>query len=320
MDRVRALEEGSGGNEGHEDVGRVPMGLGAIDTLLGGGLRRGAVHEWVGVGEGTGREEGTEAQRHKGTKGRERWTAPVCVLTHLARRALRVRGGEGRACVEAGCEGGGAVRGWVVWVGRRVWPYGRALVCQGTLLADVSGDGQAEARWGVDDALLRRSIFVDAPDDATRLWAMDLALRCAAIACVVGEGHGFDVAATRRLQLGARAGRTLGLLARPPTETKCASVASSRWLVGHVPTSGADERAHEHGARRGGESDVAVNPRWIVELVRCKGVRPSVEAPRQWGVEWCCETGHLSVVADVVGGSGRAAEREGGRSAVRVGA
>ena len=300
MDRVRALEEGGGGEaagaEEDKSVARVPTGLVAIAAALGGGLRRGAVHEWVGVGGG----EATARRRDGATKGERglggRWTAPVCVLTHLAREALRAR--------ESGV---------VVWVGRRVWVYGRAMVRH---QAREDGEGGR-----VDDALLRRSIFVDAPDDATRLWAMDLALRCEAVACVVGDGRGFDVAATRRLQLGARAGGAggagaMGLLARPPTDGARMSVSSSRWLVGRAPAS---DVGRTSGALRGGESG-GMNPRWIVELVRCKGLQPVAEAPRRWCVEWNCETDHLSLVADVVGGSGRAAEAERGLASRRIGA
>ncbi|MHC4711070.1 MAG: hypothetical protein ACYTA3_11790 [Planctomycetota bacterium] len=70
------------------------------------------------------------------------WAPPLGILLHLALRSL-----EG----SPGC---------VVWIGRRCWPYPHVL----------NGAG------------LRRSIFVDPPDGASRLWTIDLAARCPGVA------------------------------------------------------------------------------------------------------------------------------------------
>ena len=294
MRRVRALEEAGGhAPEGaREPDRRVRLGLGEIDDTLGGGLARGAVHEWMGVGERQERED--------------QWLAPVCLLTHVARRALAAMPGRWVVWVHGSergggvCGGGGGGEGG--GGGGGLPPYGRVLV-----------DGAG----GVGDALLRRSIFVEAPDRASRLWAIDLALRCAGLACVVGDGRGFDVGATRRLQLAARAGGTLGLLARPPTEAGAPSVASSRWLVRRAPPEIGPGRADDASLdRETGHGGV----RWIVELLRCKGVRPRTEASRRWALEWSFETCDVSVVAGVVGGTGAEAEPPPRRDRWRIGA
>jgi protein ImuA len=167
------------------------------------------------------------------------WAPPLGILLHLALRSL---------------EGG---PGCVVWIGRRCWPYPHVL----------NGAG------------LQRSIFVDPPDGASRLWTIDLAARCPGVAAVVADGSGLDMAATRRLQLASEAGSALVLCARPPNEVDHLSAATTRWLVRCAP---AADRA----------------PRWIVELLRCKGVQPESEVLRT--VEWKGAQGGVVVHAALV--------------------
>lgn len=183
------------------------------------------------------------------------WTPPLCILSHLAWQAL-ADGNEGP----------------VLWIGRRCWPYPRTLI----------------RRRGHHPLLLQRSVFVDARDDGQRLWAIDLAARCPAIAAVVADAARFDIAATRRLQLAARAGTGLVLLARPPWERNHLSAAKTRWLV------------------RRGVCDR--KPQWGVELLRCKGMRPMADAPPSWVVEWDGEKDAVVVSADVVRRSGAQTE------------
>ena len=132
----------------------------------------------------------------------------------------------------------------VIWVGRRCMPY---LWVRGA------------AR------IVRRSIFIDPPDDA-RLWTIDLAARCPAVAVVVADGSALDMAATRRIQLAAEAGSVPVFCARPPCEIKSLSAASTRWRVRCVPTT------------------TDKNPRWIVKLLRCKGMQPEEWNRAQGGV------------------------------------
>ncbi|MHC4220294.1 MAG: ImuA family protein [Planctomycetota bacterium] len=117
----------------------------------------------------------------------------------------------------------------------------------------------------LNSAGLKRSIFIDPPDGVSRLWAIDLTARCPGVAAVVADGSELDMAATRRLQLAAEAGSALVLCARPPHELDRLSAASTRWLVRCAPST--DK-----------------TPRWIVELLRGKGMLPESEVLRT--VEW----------------------------------
>jgi protein ImuA len=116
-----------------------------------------------------------------------------------------------------------------------------------------------------------RLVAVAAARSRDVLWAMEEALRCRAIAAVIGEmweARGLDDVAARRLSLAAAAGGTLALLllARPPIR---ASPAVTRWIVG--TTSSAPTR---HGVGP---------PRIRVELVRNRHGRLGA-----WMLEWNC--------------------------------
>ncbi|MEZ6243380.1 MAG: hypothetical protein R3B57_10085 [Phycisphaerales bacterium] len=216
-----------------------PLALGwdGPDAAIGGGLRRGAVHEWL-----TGDPD---------PSGGHWWGPPLGVLIHAAGRALREDAAGRRA----------------VWVGRRVWPHPRAVRAA---------------------ALLERSVFVAPRGDAERLWAIDLALRCAGVAVVVADGSGLGMGESRRLQLAAGAGGGVCLLARPWWERREVSAAWTRWRVAPAPSDWTD-------------------PRWTVELLRCKGVRPAPEDARRWAVRREHETGDVRVAADAPDRPGEAA-------------
>lgn len=176
------------------------------------------------------------------------WCPPLSILIDLARRAAtpsEARGGTGL----------------IVWIGRACHPHARSLITR--------HGGQH------DRALLQRSIYVETPDTASRLWAIDTALRSAAVSAVVADGRGLDMAATRRLQLASESSGCVALLARPLSELKSLSAAATRWVV-----------------RPDTPTGVTPRPRWSVELVRSKGLRPmgSTEGiwsrERVWRVEW----------------------------------
>lgn len=161
---------------------------------------------------------------------------------------------------------------WVVWVGRACHPYPRVLV------------------RGADRRLLERSLFVSPRDVGGRVWAMDLALRSQAVGFVVADGSGLDRSATQRIQLLARSQTKVVLAGCPPRQRSILSAAQTRWLV-------RTERAP--GQRRAGE----IRPGWSVELLRCKGMRPTQDHP-VWHLEWNRAEGvvHCSArLADLAG-------------------
>jgi protein ImuA len=238
----------------------VPTGMDEIDAALPrGGLESGRVHEWVGVrGIDCGERAEVGRVRRRGT-----WSPALELIAEMVGRA-------------AGLVNQG--RGRVVWVGEAVWPYPAVLV-RATQGGHAGDDGQIAG----GARLLDRCLFVRARTRGDRVWATDLALRNRAAGVVVADGSGFDLAATRRLQLGAEAGGAVCLLARPWWEAGELSAATTRWLVRDVEG--------EHTDRR-----------WSVELLRCKGLRPGPGVRSAWVVERDRATRSLGVVADVLDG------------------
>jgi len=213
----------------------VPTGWAIDERLAAGGLATGAVHEWF-ASEG-----------------------PLSILIHLGWRAL-----ETAERTRPGAR--------VLWIGRRVWPYPRALVGDFAVRScSARSEPASSEERAADEAilelarldagerpaderlLLARSVLVDVREPGARLWSIDAALRCPSVAAVVADGSGLDMRATRRLQLAAEAGRGLGLLARPARERDRLSAAATRWWV--------EVAQPVEGAAR---------PRWIARLARQK--------------------------------------------------
>ncbi|MBK8914830.1 MAG: hypothetical protein IPM64_09580 [Phycisphaerales bacterium] len=227
-----------------------------VDATLGGGLAARGLHEWFGV---RALCDATDVDG-PGRMLPNRWTPPLFLMTHLARRAL----------------GHAAARSWALWIGKPCHPYPRVLVC------------------GSDRQLLERSLFVAAQDAAARLWAVELALRSPAVGVVVADGSRFDRGATQRIQFLAWAQGKLVLTVCPPGQESALSAAQSRWRVCAAGPTGASRF-------RG------VVPRWRVELLRCKGMRPT-QGGRDWLLEWNRAEGVVRVSAGLVDPAGAAQE------------
>ena len=239
-------------------------------------LQLGCVHEWHGVlGES---EHGQlaikcpSARRSSHMSGhKSEWTPALSLITQCVSQSLT-----SRPAHHAQISG-------IVWVGRRVWPC-PAFLRYSDAMSDCDSSGNEPNSSALAHRVASQSIFVDAPTPFERIWATDLALRLSPHTVVVADGSGFDMAATRRLQLATQASGGLCLLARPPWEVSELSAATTRWMV-----------------RR------AVSPihtrRWTVELLRCKGMQPSALANlRPWTVEHDHATRSLRVVSDVGNG------------------
>lgn len=210
-------------------------------------LARGVVQEWFGLAT---LDHGVNAP----FTPMPRWTPPLGMLLFLADRSLRQLPDR-----------------YVVWIGRRCWPYPHALIDR--------GDDN-------DHSFVARTLLVDCPDKDSRLWAIDLAVHCSAVTAVIADGGGLDMAATRRLQLAAKSSDAMVLLTRPPSELDRLSACGLRWLVCSEPS---ETRA----------------PRWIVQLLRCKGLQPESEAfcagnDARWAVEWNRAQGRVVVHAALV--------------------
>lgn len=132
------------------------------------------------------------------------------------------------------------------------------------------------AALGLDPA---RLLVVHAGGETEVLWAMEDALRCRALAAVLGESRALAPVAWRRLQLAAATHGVTALLLRPggqpgragPRRSEPAAAgAVTRWRIAAIP-----------------------NARWRLELLRCRG-----GVPAAWLVEWCDETHRLALAAE----------------------
>ena len=153
----------------------------------------------------------------------------------------------------AGGGGGGERGGSLLWLARGDDLYAPGLVRYGI------GAGQLLVVSG-----LHRQ--------ADLMWAMEEALRCRALVGVVAEAEAIDLTAGRRLMLAAEGTGVLGLvLSRGGGGRRRGgagvSAAVSRWRITAVP-----------GADGGG---AGAEPRWRVELLRCRGGKPA-----EWIVGW----------------------------------
>ncbi len=108
------------------------------------------------------------------------------------------------------------------------------------------------------------------------LWAAEEALREGTVGTVVAEITDLDLTASRRLQLAAEAGMTLGLALRPASKSTSASV--TRWRI---------ESAHSGFSF---PSRTVGPQRWAVQLERCRGGQP-----KSWLLEWCDAAGGLTL-------------------------
>lgn len=168
------------------------------------------------------------------------WHPPMAVLIDLAWQAMGLRGEASAA---------------VLWVGRRCRPYPHALIRRHPMDPHAPGDRR----------LLDQSIFVDAASAAERVWAIDLALRCAGVTAVIADGRALSMADSRRLQIAAAVGGIAAWLARPAHERGELSAARTRWLV--TPA-----------------LSLTTQQTWRVELLRCKGGQPVSGSARLWVV------------------------------------
>ncbi len=130
------------------------------------------------------------------------------------------------------------------------------------------------ARFGLSPADL---VLVQAPRPVDGLWAMEEGLRCPAVAGALLVLRDLDLTAARRLQLAAEAGGAIGLLLRPDTEEAGASAVLTRWRIGAL--AGTGRAAHDLG-----------DPRWRLDLLRCRGGRPE-----SWRVVWRGEAQQLEL-------------------------
>lgn len=224
-----------------EAVPRFSLGLEALDAHLDGGLAMGRVHEIVGGGEREVAQAGTGEVRDGSAFG----FAAALLVRLLTSEAVRP-GGEVLWCCRTANMFGGAAFGWGL--------HGLGLE-------------------------MDRVLFVDARDEADRLWAVEEGLRCKGLAAVVAElgpartGPAGQVA-ERRLQLAAEGSGVTGFLLRSLGGNGAAGGAESRWHVASAPSP-----APLLGA---------FQPSWALRLERLRGGQAA-----DWPVIWDPEGGRF---------------------------
>jgi protein ImuA len=115
----------------------------------------------------------------------------------------------------------------------------------------------------------QRIIFIDVNRPKEALWAVEEALKCEALAAVVGELSELSFTESRRLQLAVEQSKVTGFIHRynPRSENTVACV--TRWKIKPAPSS------EEEGLPGLGF------PRWNVELLKVRNGRPG-----SWQIEW----------------------------------
>ncbi|BAM04227.1 hypothetical protein [Phycisphaera mikurensis] len=204
--------------------------------------------------------------------------------------------------VTAARAAGSRERKLIVWVGDWCWLNPRAV------------DGTPDD-W----------LWLKTARQADRVWAVELCCRNPAVSVVVADGRGLPMAATRRLQLAARAGGVRVLLARTPEELAMPSAAPVRGIVGgrvdeeedagwprrlHAgpdtdPTAACAVAEGRAGDPHASPRRVPSPPRWNARLLRRKGLRPTDDAAETpdlmlsgagGGDGWVVEKRHATMV------------------------
>lgn len=113
-----------------------------------------------------------------------------------------------------------------------------------------------------------RFIFLDLKKEKDVVWAMYEALKCSALAAVVGEVHEIDFTASRRLQLAVEQSQVTGFIVRNNFKKLTTTACVSRWKISPLPSELMDLPGIGF-------------PKWKVELLRIRNGKPGA-----WNVQW----------------------------------
>jgi len=114
-----------------------------------------------------------------------------------------------------------------------------------------------------------RVIFVDIQKQKDVMWAMEEALKCGALAAVVGELTNIDFTSSRRLQLAVEQSQVTGFVLRPPIRHLNTTACVTRWKITSMPGEPIDNLPG------------VGYPQWKVELLRVRNGKPGT-----WEISW----------------------------------
>jgi protein ImuA len=105
-------------------------------------------------------------------------------------------------------------------------------------------------------------IFIELAKERHVMWALEEALKCAALTAVVGEIEGISFTASRRLQLAVEQSRVTGFIHCNKPHKLGTTASSCRWKISHLPSHTVDKLPG------------VGFPQWKVELMRVRNGRP----------------------------------------------
>jgi len=114
-----------------------------------------------------------------------------------------------------------------------------------------------------------RVLFVDVKKEREIMWVMDEALKCSALAAVIGEMKEISFTESRRLQLAVEQSKVTGFLLRKNVRKLNTTACVSRWKITTLPSDLID-----------GLPGVGY-PQWRVELLRIRNGRSGT-----WNLKW----------------------------------
>ena len=192
---IRRVEAGRPGDQQVECGGKwgggcVQTGWDAIDRSLpvfspngSRGLARGAVHEWMGLGEG------------------QEWLPPLDLLAHLASCAAHE--GEGQA---------------IAWVGRRCWPHPCSQRALRPTLIDhsifIEPENASQRQWAIELCLRSPAVCAVVADASNLNMAESRRLQLAAEAGLRAGGGGFALLTRPAHEAGAISAATTRWIVR----------------------------------------------------------------------------------------------------------
>lgn len=127
-----------------------------------------------------------------------------------------------------------------------------------------------------------RFVFIDLTNEKQVLWCMEEALKCGALAAVVGEINDISFVESRRLQLAVEQSQVAGFVLRNRCLKETTTACVSRWRIRPSMSSGLEDGLPGIGY-----------PTWRVELLRMRHGKAGV-----WNMRW--ENGHF-VPAEIAG-------------------
>lgn len=125
-----------------------------------------------------------------------------------------------------------------------------------------------------------RIVFIDTVREKEALWAVEEALKCEALAAVIGEIRNIDFKQSRRLQLAVENSRVTGFIHRLHPQQIRPTACVSRWRIQPVASQITN-----------GSPGVGF-PNWHVELLKIRNGTPGI-----WHLEWA--DGNFRAVHDL---------------------